>query len=214
MNEVKKSDIALVIESLGQYLEHIKQIGTVDLKEFVRFMEPVFSAAGYRDSVGGYDSCNILIIHDSGAGDFITQSGTIREIRRLYPTAHITLIVFPNAFQLAECCPYVDEVFVNPRPDHFNHHFEESYEWNMEFAKLLLLKRFDICYSFTCLSGTPTLMYMSGAQTRISHHLMKENAMEITDIPIKYTLKYLATHIIPPYKFVNHVVDANFSFVD
>lgn len=216
MNDVKKSDIALVTDSLAQYLEHIRNTKKVNLQEFVQFMEPKFTDAGYRENTkgGGYGGGNILIIHDAGGGDFVTQSGAIREIRRLYPTAQITLVVSPNGVQLAECCPYVDEILHAFRNWDFNQHFEQSYTWNMEFAKLLLERRFDICYSFTAMHGTPTLMYMSGAKTRISYQLFEESdAAFPCDIPIKHTIN-LATHIVPPYEFGNHIVDTAFSLVD
>lgn len=156
-----------------------------------------------------------MIINDAGAGDFVTQSGAIREIRRLYPNAQITLLVSPNSVQLSECCPYVDEVLFVMRPWVLSEHFAQSYAWNMEFAKILLEKRFDICYSFTINPATPSLMYFSGAKTRISRDtLLEENATEVTDFPTKYGIQTFATHITPPYQFGNHVVDTNFSVVD
>ena len=83
-----------------------------------------------------------MIIHDSAAGDIILESGAIREIQRIYPTAQITLVVSPSAVQLAERCPYVDEVILNSS---VQNHFVQGYMWNMQFANILLKKRFDVC---------------------------------------------------------------------
>ena len=48
MNEVKPSDIKLVTDAFGQYLNHIVKTQRINLQEFVNFMEPVFVQAGYR----------------------------------------------------------------------------------------------------------------------------------------------------------------------
>ena len=218
MSEVKPADIKLVTDALGQYLNHVIQTKNIDLREFVNLMEPVFKKAGYREPKTSADGCNILITHDSGTGDFITHSGVIREIRRLYPTAHITLVVVPSGFQFAECCPYVDEVIRNPNPPHnLQSNFIQNYLLDMQFLYANLLKtRFDICYSFPRYASTPILMYMSGSRIRISHIILERNpdlGYSVPQMSIPYTSN-LSTHVVPPYKFGNHCVDANFALVD
>ena len=48
MNEVKPSDIKLVTDAFGQYINYVTKTKSVNLQEFVNFMEPVFVKAGYR----------------------------------------------------------------------------------------------------------------------------------------------------------------------
>ena len=212
MNEVKSSDVKIVMDAYERYYSYVGKTNIFNWQEFKSFLEPHFIKAGYRTPPRAENSTpKILIIHDSAAGDFITASGTIREIRRLYPTAQITLLVSPLASNFAEGCPYVKEIIVNPHPFHLR--FIPSFIRNMEMAKTLLQNRFDICYCFTRLPGTPALMYMSGARTRITHLLMDSDLGALGDVPLRLSIN-LATHIVPPYKFGEHVVDANFALVD
>lgn len=53
MSEVKTSDIKLVTDAFGQYLNHIVETKNIDLQEFMNFIEPVFEKAGYRKANAG-----------------------------------------------------------------------------------------------------------------------------------------------------------------
>ena len=55
MNEVKKSDIELVINALKDFLDHCIKTNNFDLQKFITCMEPKFEEAGYRNSntIGG-----------------------------------------------------------------------------------------------------------------------------------------------------------------
>lgn len=211
MNEVKSDDINLVLDSLAQYGSHLFKTSYVDLKEFYNFMEPVFKKAGYRQppQTGG-DGCNILIIHDSAAGDLVHESGAIREIRRIYPTANITLICAKNAFPLAERCPYVNKII---RGFGVSYNFSYSYQWFINLSTILLKTRFDYCYAFIHAAETPLLAYMSGARIRILNYIWKENAEFFRTVPYDVGAN-LATYSIPPYTFGKHDVDACFSLID
>ena len=107
-----------MIQAFNKFLEHVKEKKLFSIREFIKEFEMKFKAAGYRQppKVNAYSArrqTKILIIHDAVAGDFVINTGLIREIRRVYPSACIVLVVKPNAFQLAELCPYVDEVIIN-----------------------------------------------------------------------------------------------------
>ena len=161
--------------------------------------------------MGGGD---ILIIHDAGAGDFISQTSTIREIRRLYPDAHITLIVYPSAINLAETCPYIDELLVNSR--HYIPTFFNDFKWNISLARQLLERHFDICFAFAHYTGTPFLMYMSGARVRITHSFENDKSdwsFGPAEVPLRYSVN-LATHLFPRFTYGKHMVDANLSLVE
>ena len=150
----------------------------------------------------------MLIISDSGIGDFILQSAAIREIRRLYPGAHITLIISANAFNLAECCPYIDELIAKQRAQFFG----DEFRINALIASNLLKRRFDICYSFTQYSGIPFLAYMSGARIRVTN-FCSGNGFLFPDIPLEYSIK-LATHIFSENIQGDHIVDKWLSLID
>lgn len=175
MNEPTKENIATVMSGFEKFFEHMIQTQNFNRDEFVNFMEPIFKATGYRDVLkynvhndsGEECAGNILILTEMGAGDFIVTTGAIREIRRIYSAAHITMVVHPRAFELAECCPYVDEIILNPQKYSLKN-LLEIYKSNMNMANLLLEQRFDICFSFPIHPQLPLLMYMSGAKIRIT----------------------------------------------
>ena len=162
----------------------------------------------YRQRGGG----NVLIICEmSGLGDFILHSAAIREIRRLYPGAHITLVVNERVSTLAEFCSYVDELLIVRRI--YVSNFLNDFWYNISFVDNLLKRRFDICYAFTILNSTPLLMYMSGARTRVTQRRSPDYGAEYSDYPMAETVK-LATHLFPTLGYGRHIVDDNLSLVD
>lgn len=201
MSNPTEENIATVMNGLEEYCEHMLKTNDFSIREFYDFMESKFKAAGYReefkpdpydDSRGG----RILILTDIGAGDFVVATGAIREIRRVYPDARITMVVHPRAFELAETCPYVDEIILNPQKYPSDNLFG-FYKSNMEVAKSLLKQRFDICFSLSNNPHNPLLMYMNGARVRIIP--IDDESMEAFNQRgglIRYLMR-LATHIFP-----------------
>ena len=76
-------------------------------------MEEVFKKAGFREKRKADERPRILIIRDDAAGDFILFSSFLREVRNIYKEAHITLVTSPRNHNLAQCCPYVDNIEIN-----------------------------------------------------------------------------------------------------
>ena len=58
---------------------------------------------------------SILVIRLDEIGDMVMMSPLLRELRRNYPSAHITLVVKPAVYNLVELCPYVDETLTFPK---------------------------------------------------------------------------------------------------
>lgn len=138
-------------------------------QEFMQVMEPAFAEAGYRTPRTIGEKTEILVIMDAGVGDFICFSGVLREIRRLYPQAAVTLVIFPPAFKLAEQCPYIDFLLGNehlpvlrPLPELFSAHTDYA-------AEHLLRQRFDLAFVFGHYPSAYLLAYMTGAKERIGH---------------------------------------------
>ena len=52
----------------------------------------------------------ILVVRPDRIGDVVLSSSFLRELRRTFPHAWITLIVRPSVYGLVELCPYVNEV--------------------------------------------------------------------------------------------------------
>ena len=214
MNEVKQADIALVMNALKGYVDKVTQSRNINLQELVNAVEPLFIKTGYRTPPKIDEELNILTVHDAGVGDFITQSGAIREIRRLYPAAHITLIVGNSSAQLAETCPYVDEIVLN-QLGYNPVDFLSGLQWNLKFVPQLLARRYHICYGFIHNPITAAMIYMSGAQQRISHLFAEgeETFVCHCNLPIRYGMNLCQT-LLPLYKYGNHAVDTAFSLLE
>jgi ADP-heptose:LPS heptosyltransferase len=58
----------------------------------------------------------ILVIKLGALGDFVQATGPMATIRRHHPDARITLMTTPALAELAESCPFVDEVWYDERP--------------------------------------------------------------------------------------------------
>ncbi len=147
--------------------------------------EEEFKRVGYRDKATGVE--NILIIRLDAIGDMILTSGFIREVRKNFPKARITLVVQPRVYSVVELCPYVNEVLTF---DAFNS--VKSYVELLERIALfcrdnLWRKRFSIAFSprwhYDTLS-TLLLLWLSGARERIgygSNPLVESAQVDATD---------------------------------
>ena len=214
MDEVKQAEIDFVMNELKGYVDKIFQSNTINLQNFVATFEPIFAQAGYRTPPKIDEKLNVLIMHDAGIGDFITQSGAIREIRRIYPEAYITLVVGNASAQLAEFCPYVNEVIVN-QLQYNPVDFLSGLKWDLQIAPKLLRRRHHVCYAFIHNPITAALMYMSGAQQRISHFFAEgeETFVCHCNLPIRYGMQ-LAQTLLPMYTYGNHAADTCFSLLE
>jgi heptosyltransferase-2 len=99
------------------YLHPLRWVRAVVYLEAV--LESLLDAAFYRllvffqpPSVKAPDTAakRILVVRPDEIGDFILSTPFLRELRRLYPLAEITLVVKSQVAELARPCPYVDEV--------------------------------------------------------------------------------------------------------
>lgn len=134
------------------------------------YMEPAFIQEGYRDDFHGQE--NILVIRLDEIGDNALTSGFLRELRKNYPTAFITLIVSPTVIPLVELCPYVNEVigFIVEHLPNLTMRFEE-------ILKLCYFKLWKRRYSITFLPRwdldgnryAAFLAYLSGARERVGY---------------------------------------------
>ena len=141
------------------------------------------------------------------------SSGFIREVRRIYPAARITLLVRSASASLAENCPYVDEVIVDPQ-SYRPVDIIQFYKTNVQTASLLLEQRFDICFACALHPKTFLLMYMSGAKIRVTA-IKQESYDEFNKSSDFAALSmHLATHIFPYSDYGNHMADRFFSLLE
>lgn len=139
----------------------------INTSEIAAELEPLFEKHGYRKHAEG-EPLRILLLHDDGVGDFINCSPAIREVRRAYPDAYITLVVFRPGYAMAVTCPYVDQVIADERKCDWNDPLA-LFEWYARLAQKLLPMHFDLSFHFTVYGSLVLLSYLSGASRRIGY---------------------------------------------
>jgi len=144
-----------------------------DWTKFIAEMEVGFTQFGFREqSRGGVD--NILIIKWLPSGDYITGTGALRELRRNFPRARITLLSSRGVLEvMSERCPYVNEVItfgdvrcnVNDPTDLLKWAVEFSKKnlWHKRYRLAMNLKHWTMSWLELC------IFYLCGAQERIAY---------------------------------------------
>lgn len=216
MDFVTKENIALVDEAFAKFVDDMVKSGNLNLQELFVSAESKFAEAGHRNgALADSRQGNILILHDGAVGDLVAESGAIREIRRIYPDAHITLVVTQSVFELAEFCPHVNEVLVNPRIYNAAE-LPDMLVYCMQATKILRNRYYDVCYNFAKWPDMMLMMYLSGARVRITHDF-RDDRRQIwhgANNPLMRLLLNLATHLAPLNLYGKHMADACFSLVD
>lgn len=216
----QSQNIEILCEAFQDFFNHVISTKNLDINEFMNLMEPKFVAAGYRQNTPPHEGhqVKILIINDSGSGDFIVASGAIREIRRMYPNEYIVLLIRGHYLALAELCPYVDEIFIHDVSRDFNN-FYYYFPHNIKQIPNLLEYKFDICYNFGHNQEAMFLSYMCGAMYRITYDreplARKDYGSYPQNLPdVNKMISKLSNVILPRCKFGTHAVDVDFSLVD
>lgn len=89
----------------------------IALKRLILKVEDSLNIWLYRFAISGrrksqhHPPRKVLIAKLDVIGDFVLFSSTLSAYRALYREAHIVLLVQSSVFNLAETCPYVDEVW-------------------------------------------------------------------------------------------------------
>ena len=127
----------------------------------------------------------ILVIRLDEIGDMVMMSPFLRELRRGYPKAHITLVAKPAVYNLVELCPYVDEILtfskVNGRGAFYFRLFQSLYFSFCHFYKqkygMALVPRFDADAGY----GAGPLAFLSGAAQRIGYSEVVLRSKSLSD---------------------------------
>jgi heptosyltransferase-2 len=127
----------------------------------------------------------ILLIRSDSIGDVVMTTPFLRELRRACPEAHVTLVVAPEALNVAELCPYADRVLAGSLPPANQwwrplsrrlavFSFARHHLWTRSYD-LAVVPRWGVDY----LENSP-LAYFSGASRRMgySEHVSIEKERE------------------------------------
>jgi len=126
---------------------------------------PIISLLGAvsNRSKTAFNPSRILLIQISAIGDVILLTPVLRDIRRKFPKARVTMVTSAINQQLLKNCPYIDETLV------FNlKECAKSPVKFLRFIQSLRERRFDLAIDFEHWPRlTPLLTYASGAKRRI-----------------------------------------------
>ena len=139
-------------------------------EKFLQRVEEEFRRQGYREKNLGVE--NILIVRLDAIGDQILLSGFLREVRRNFPAARITLVTSSLAAPMVEFCPYLNEVLTLDRKL-LSKNFLEMMEQVAVFChENLWQKKFSVAFSprwdFDTAAALLTC-WLSGARERIGY---------------------------------------------
>ncbi len=178
-----------------------------------KFLEPIFFISGYRKSFSNAVS-RILIIFDGGVGDFIMFTPVLREIKRLYGQGKITLLVPHFLENIAEVCPYIDDMIID-RYRHRQFCKADAFKLYLHtgLAEKLLTYRFNIAFNFSISDNGALLCYLSGAQERILCYDHILGAAADKEIPI-VTAQELSTMTVSTKSKSRHAVDVYLRVLD
>ncbi|MBO6290889.1 MAG: glycosyltransferase family 9 protein [Selenomonas sp.] len=159
-----------VYEGLMSFYETHKQ-GKFVPAELLEHMEPIFEALGLRkDTVPG-DRQHILVARDDATGDFVLFSPFMRELRRIYPKAHITLYASERNEEMARCCPYIDNLIVKDLETESSEIWEVYPFLVRQAVEHFLPYHFDLGFAgrLGIRPASILTMYMGGVRRRISY---------------------------------------------
>ena len=154
--------------------EFLKKLPTTSPEKIFELMtqaEMTFKQAGYREEIPAGVK-NILVVRLDEFGDVILTSGFLRELRKNFPRARITLVVKPSARQLVEFCPYVNEILTFDQ-NSLDRNFSAMLKTITEFCReKFWRKRFSLAFlpkwDGDQIAGL-LMAWLSGARERIGY---------------------------------------------
>lgn len=154
----------------GELFREMRKAPPQTYEQFLLRAEQEFQRLGYRKINAGVE--NILIVRFDAIGDMILTSGFIREVRRNFPKARITLVAHSEVYSVVEICPYVDEVLTFDRKS-FSGNFVEVMERIAAFCREHFWQK-KISVAFLPRWHNDTLWnlmtaWLSGARERIGY---------------------------------------------
>ncbi len=153
----------------GEFFPLMRQAEPSTYFSFLLRAEEGFLRAGYREIISAGVE-NILIVRLDAVGDMILTSGFLREVRKNFPAARITLVVSPLVYPIVELCPYVNEILSFDQKN-LNRNILPAMETLATFCKEnLWRKNFSIAFSPQWGSDNLPGLFMcwlSGARIRL-----------------------------------------------
>jgi ADP-heptose:LPS heptosyltransferase len=159
-----------------------------------------------------FDPCtvkSILLTRVDGLGDLVLFSSLVREVRGLWPHAHITLVVDQRFAPFVEQCPYVDEVIgFNQRGSKYARLFTGPSRAYRLAKQRLWQRRFDLAISPRWDFDTrhaAVLNFLSLPR----YHFGFSEMVSSRKRALNFGLDALFTHVAPSKPGVHHEIERN-----
>ena len=185
----------------------------------VLFTAPVQLSGGYLRRLQGCPQTgrefdprtvkSILLTRVDGLGDLVLFSSFVREVRELWPHAHITLVVDQRFASLVEHCPYVDEVIgFSERGSKYARLFTGPRRAYKLAKQRLWQRRFDLAISPRWDYDTRHAAVLSFLSLPRYHFGFSEMVSR-RKRALNYGLDALFTHVVPSKPGVCHEIERN-----
>jgi len=152
---------------------------------------------------------SILLTRLDGLGDLVLFSSLVREVRGLWPRAHITLVVDERFASVVEQCPYVDEVIgFNERGSKYARLFTGPWRAYKLAKQRLWQRRFDLAISPRWDFDTRHAAVLGLLSLSRYHFGFSERVSE-RKRALNYGLDTVFTHVVPSQPGVRHEIERN-----
>ena len=163
--------LELLESFFDEFLTRLPTASPSQISELMFQAEMTFRRTGYRDEISAGVE-NILVVRLDEFGDIILTSGFLREVRKNFPSARITVVVKPLSLPLVEFCPYVNEILTFDQ-NSLDRNFPTMLKTLVDFCrKNLWRKRFSLAFlpkwDGDQMPGL-LLAWLSGARERIGY---------------------------------------------
>lgn len=117
------------------------------IKSFIKYIFLILLERFYkyhREIIKKDNRKRILLLRLDEIGDVVLTTPFLRELRKSYPEANITLVVKPQVYNLFELCPYVDEIITFQRSERRFKFLRNIYRAYKFAKKYLRVEEFDL----------------------------------------------------------------------
>jgi len=147
------------IDNLGSFL-------VLELLVWVEFITHVFLRIRLKEPQ------RILFIRLDHIGDLVNSIPALKLLKKIWPTAFLTIVIGKWGKEIVKNCPYIDEILVYPTNNKWHLRGEKDkcviLRQFLLFFKLRL-RKYDLAIDPCGWPETYKILYMSGAKVKIAH---------------------------------------------
>ncbi len=179
------------------------------IKSYIRYIfVRIIQIAWKKKEPPPSDEVNrILVIRTDLIGDMVLTTPFLRELRRNYTNAEITLVVAPAVYNLVELCPYVDRILTFRKIEGSIGYFLSFFKARKFVNEQLSDRIFDLAISprwpndSFCHAGI--IMFLANTRRRITYSEHSYPEKELLD----KGYDYFFTDFVPLRSKISHAVE-------